>query len=208
MEDNNKNESGLESNKRDHKIEITDIAISKVPFVKYKEIPEEHYKTLQELAKAVLEYSRKRNNCNETAIVYSLDNPDETWNEDEVIAISYGDEHQVKPLGSIQSHHIWYIAKRCVLIILHNHPSLSKVSLQDVSFLFGEASVKMIVVVTNRGSINYIVKTDNYDRIKGMKLFNEATKELTDDSTLKEIQTATDFFLNNCHKAGLIYDDQ
>lgn len=40
--------------KRDHKIMITDEAIEKVPFVKYKKIPESEYLMLQELAKEVL----------------------------------------------------------------------------------------------------------------------------------------------------------
>lgn len=48
-------DKSLESQKRDHKVEIADIAISKVPFIKYREIPEEHYETLQELARMVLE---------------------------------------------------------------------------------------------------------------------------------------------------------
>ena len=45
----------MESNKRDHKVEITDIAISKVPYVRYREIPEEYYETLHQIAIAVLE---------------------------------------------------------------------------------------------------------------------------------------------------------
>ena len=61
----------LESNKRDHKIEITDIAIEKVPMIRYKGIAEEHYEILQLLAKLVLEESRNNNDCNETAITYS-----------------------------------------------------------------------------------------------------------------------------------------
>ncbi len=43
--------------KRDHKIIITDEAIEKVPFVKYKKIPESKYLMLQELAKEVLTVS-------------------------------------------------------------------------------------------------------------------------------------------------------
>ena len=56
--------NSLEANKRDHKIEITDIAIEKVPYVKYKEIPDMYYNILQELAKMVLVYSRDNNDCN------------------------------------------------------------------------------------------------------------------------------------------------
>jgi len=44
------NLSDLEmAKKRDHKIMITDEAISKVPHVQYKEIPEIEYDNLQEL---------------------------------------------------------------------------------------------------------------------------------------------------------------
>ena len=53
--------SNLEATKRDHKVEITDIAISKVPYIKYREIPEDQYETLQSLAKAVLKISRDEN---------------------------------------------------------------------------------------------------------------------------------------------------
>ena len=43
--------SDLETTNRDHKVEITDIAISKVPYVKFREIPEDQYETLQSLTK-------------------------------------------------------------------------------------------------------------------------------------------------------------
>ena len=38
--------SDLEQNKGDHKVEISDVAISKVPYVKYRSIPESHYSVL------------------------------------------------------------------------------------------------------------------------------------------------------------------
>lgn len=153
----NSNLTDLEDNKRNHKVEITDIAISKVPLVRYKEIPEEHYETLRELAKLVLELSREHNDGNETAITYSLDDPDG--------------------------------------------------SLGDISYLLGYAALKMIVVVTNLGSINYIVKKDSYDRIEALKLYRDAVDMYDKAKTLKERQNATDTFLSNCHKAGLIFED-
>ena len=45
------------ANKRNHKIMITDEAIEKVPFIKYREIPEEEYPIIQMLAKKVLQLS-------------------------------------------------------------------------------------------------------------------------------------------------------
>ena len=90
----------LEDNKRNHKIKITDVAMSKVPYIQYREIPEEHYETLQELAKVVLEFSRAHNNCNETAITYSLDDPESIIDDAGSLAVSYGGEHEVDPMSS------------------------------------------------------------------------------------------------------------
>lgn len=196
----------LEANKRDHKVEITDIAISKVPYIEYKEIPEDCYKILQELAKMVLILARENNNCDETAITYSLDAPELVLEGEECLTISYGDAHSVDPLQSTMANHLVVTAQGCVVIILHNHPNLSKISLQDVSYLFRFASIKMIVAVTNTGSINYIVKTDKYDRRGALKLFYESLELLKKAKNLKEMQDATDKFLNNCYKYGMLFE--
>ena len=68
--------------------------------------------------------------------------------------------------------------------------------------------MKMIVAVTNMGSINYIVKTDLYDRDEGLLLYREAVTRLGEARNLKEKQKATDFFLNNCFKVGLVFEDK
>lgn len=198
--------SDLEANKRKHKVEITDIAISKVPYIKYKGIPEDSYKTLQELAKMVLILARENNNGDETAITYSLDAPELVLDGEECLTISYGDAHSVDPLQSTMANHLVITAQGCVVIILHNHPNLSKISLQDVSYLFRFASIKMIVAVTNTGSVNYIVKTDKYDRLGSMKLFYECLELLKRARNLKERQDATDKFLNNCYKYGMLFE--
>lgn len=198
--------SDLEGNKRDHKVEITDIAISKVPYIEYKEIPEDCYKVLQELAKMVLILARENNNGDETAITYSLDAPELVLDGEECLTISYGDAHSVDPLQSTMANHLVVTAQGCVVIILHNHPNLSKISLQDVSYLFRFASIKMIVAVTNTGSVNYIVKTDKYNRLGAMKLFYECLELLKRARNLKERQNATDRFLNNCYQYGMFFE--
>lgn len=201
-----KNLSELKANKRDHKVEITDIAISKVPRVHYKDIPEEHYSVLQELAKMVLILARDNNDCNETAITYSLDSPELILDGLNCLSVSYGDEHSVEPLQDTLSNHLVMTAEGCVIIILHNHPSLSKISLQDVSYLFRFASVKMIVAVTNLGSINYIVKTAAYDRKEALKLYIAAAEMYSKAGNLKEKQDATNYFLNQCYQCGIIFE--
>lgn len=64
--------SSLESNKRDKKVAISDIAISKVPFIEYKGISADHYETLHYLSKAVLQIAKDENDSNEIAIVYEI----------------------------------------------------------------------------------------------------------------------------------------
>lgn len=91
----------------------------------------------------------------------------------------------------------------------HNHPNLSKVSLEDVMFMFRVPTVKMIVAVTNQGGIGYIVKTGKYEEkiLEAYKLMEEAVIRSNAAKNLKQKQEACDFFLNNCHKAGLVYED-
>ena len=163
--------SDLETTKRDHKVEITDIAISKVPYVKYREIPEDQYETLQSLVK--------------------------------------GDEYSVEPMSDTETNHVIVSEKGCVVVILHNHPNLSKISLEDVMFMLRLSTVKMVVAVTNRGAIGYIVKTGDYEKNKlaAYKLMEEAVERNNRANNLKQKQDACDYFLNNCYKVGLIYED-
>ena len=60
------------SKKRDHKIMITEEAIRKVPFIRYREIPEDEYEIIYELAKQVLQLSKNENESNKVAITYSF----------------------------------------------------------------------------------------------------------------------------------------
>lgn len=42
-------------------------------------------------------------------------------------------------------------SRDCVVLVLHNHPSLSAFSLSDIQFLLRYETVKLMVVVTNLG---------------------------------------------------------
>lgn len=92
--------------KRDHKIMITDEAINKVPRVQYKEIAEEEYDNIQELAKQVLKIAKDENDSNEVAITYSLDNIKLIEKGERYIGVSLGAEHNVDPLSNSTAYHI------------------------------------------------------------------------------------------------------
>lgn len=197
----------LESNKRNHKVKITDIAVSKVPYIKYKEIPEEHYDNIFELAKFVLQLAKDENDSNEVAVVYSMDFLSLVANNQEYMGVSFGTEHDVDPEGSTASYHLIHSAVDCIIICLHNHPNLSRFSLDDVKYFLSSPSIKMIVVVTNLGNISYLVKSKNYNRNEAIKVYNEAVSIHNLGNDLKNFQKAANHFLKECYKAGIIYED-
>jgi hypothetical protein len=194
--------------KRDHKIMITDEAIKKVPRIQYKEIPESEYNIIQELAKRVLQISKNENHSNEVAITYCMNSVKLVEKGEEYVGIALGNEHEVDPISNTTAYHLISSKEDCVVIVLHNHPSLSDFSLSDVKFLLQYASVKMMVVVTNLGSISYLVKNSAYSFNDAVELFNGAINLNNEAKNLKDLQNAADYFLKNCYRVGVDYDDR
>jgi hypothetical protein len=191
--------------KRDHKVMITDEAINKVPRIQYKDIPENEYDNIQELAKSVLRISKEENDSNEVALTYALESLSYIQKNEEYIGVAIGEEHGVDPLNSTVAYHLIKGGGHCVVIVLHNHPSLSDFSITDVEFLIQHNKIKMMVVVTNLGSITYLVKTDKYDYYKAVELINTAISINNEAKNLKDLQEAADYFLKNCDTVGITY---
>ena len=191
--------------KRDHKIMITNEAINKVPRVQYKEISETEYDNLQELARQVLQISKDENDSNEVAVTYSLESARLIEKGERYIGIALGAEHDVDPLSDSTSYHLIRTSSDCVVIVLHNHPSLSAFSLPDIQFLLRYETVKMMVVVTNLGSVSYLVKNRKYDFEKAVILLNEAVDLNNKAKNIKDLQDAADSFLKNCYNVGINY---
>ncbi len=199
------NVTTLENSKRDHKIGITTQAISKVPLIEYPGVPKEQWCIIQELLKEVLRLSKDKNNSDEVCIVYNYLELTNLENIRDTYGVVFGDEHSVQPDGSTVSYHILNSSIDCVVIILHNHPSLSKISLQDIYYMLSFRSVKLMVAVTNLGSITFVVKGDDYNREAAIKLYKEAVAMEIKGTTLKDKQNAVQFFINKCRDVGLYY---
>ena len=148
--------------KRDHKIMITDEAINKLSRVQYKEIPETEYDNLRELARQVLQISKDENDSNEVAVTYSLESAQLIETGECYLGIALGVEHDVDPLSDATSYHLIRASSDCVVLVLHNHPSLSAFSLSDIQFLLRYETVKLMVIVTNLGNVSYLVKNSKY----------------------------------------------
>lgn len=173
---------------------------------RHKNIPESEHNTIRELARNVLRISKNENDSNEVAITYGMDSMEHIQKGEEYIGVALGSEHGVDPLSNTTAYHLISAAEDCIVIVLHNHPSLSNFSLSDVQFLLRYASVKMMVVITNLGSISYLVKGKGYNYDKAVSLLNEAVDLNNKAKNLKGLQKAADHFLKNCNIAGIDYE--
>ena len=66
----------------------------------------------------------------------------------------------------------------------------------------------MMVVMTKLGNISYIVKSSNYNRKEAVEIAKEALTVERKAENIKGYQEAAKYFLKNCYKAGIIYEDR
>lgn len=86
-----------------------------------------------------------------------------------------------------------------------HHPSTQNFSLDDIYFFLTYATVKVIVVVSNQGTIHYICKDTTYDYSAAFELFKECTKNIKKTSFAKTHYMAALSFLVRCSEVGLYY---
>ena len=79
------------------------------------------------------------------------------------LGIALGAEYGADPLSDSASYHLIRASRDCVVLALHNHPSLSAFSLSHIQILLKYETVKLMVVVTNLGSTSYLFKNSKYD---------------------------------------------
>lgn len=195
------------SKDRGKKVMITDEAIKKVPYIKYRGVPEYQYDTIQQLAKNVLKIAQKENDSNEVTITYSYD-PKILAENNELFGVYHGKEHSVDLMADPLTFHLIMNSSECAVISLHNHPSLSLISLMDTQFFLYYQSIKLLVVVTNLGSISYLAKSDKFKFQESLVLINKAIEMHNKATNLAGYQEAAKFFLKNCYKVGIIYDNK
>ena len=185
---------------------ITHEAINKVSRVQYKEIPETEYDNLRELARQVLQISKDENDSNEVAVTYSLESAQLIETGECYLGIALWVEHDVDPLSDATSYHLIRASRDCVVLVLHNHPSLSAFSLSDIQFLLRYETVKLMVIVTNLGNVSYLVKNSKYDFEKAVVLLNEAIDLNNKEKNIKDLQEVADYFLKSCYNVGINYE--
>lgn len=175
ISDESANSESLEmAKKRNKKVYITDIAINKVPFIQYKGFTNKQNYIMKELAQEVLTVSKDENDSNEVAITCDLGVADPL----EVYGVSFGTEHEVDIRADTLSNHILVSQKSVAVVVLHNHPSIQTFSIQDIRFFIEFSVLKVMVVVSNQGTVHYLMREENYDFKKAVALFNECVENL------------------------------
>ena len=128
-----------------------------------------------------------------------------TVNPLEQFGISLGTEHEVNILADTLSNHIIVSQESVAVVVLHNHPSTQTFSLQDIQFYLEYPMLKVIVVVSNQGTVHYMMRDKNYDYKKAFQLFRECIADLRRNSPVKEQYLAALSFLAKCSEVGLYY---
>lgn len=182
---------------------IMDVAIQKVPYIKYPGVSDYGCQVLQEFSKETLRIAKEENDSNEVALVLSL--ADIESQTKPTFGVVFGDEHNVDPEDSVESYHLLHSVPDCILVILHNHPAGATFSIMDITNFIRLENVKLMLVITNYGNIFYLLKTDRYNYEAVSTLSHAAITAGFAAHGIKEQIAASNIFLHSCHTAGVVY---
>lgn len=185
---------------RNKKYPITDVAIQKVPFIKYKGLNDEQNKNMQSLAKLVLKIAQEENDSNEVAITWDM----ETENIDKY-GVAYGSENIVDVCSDTYSFHLLHSVENVTIVVFHNHPSTRTFSIHDLYALMEYRAIRYMVVVTNQGTIHYLKKEKNYNENAAGMLYNECVSKCKGTKDVEKIYASSLEFLKRCSEVGLYY---
>ena len=190
-----------QAKRRDKKVFITDIAIEKVPYIKYKGFSEEQNHIMQELARDVLVISKESNDSNEVAITCDLGSEDPL----SIFGVSFGEEHEVDIMVDTLSNHLIVSEESIAVVILHNHPSTQTFSLQDIHFFITHTTIEVMVVVSNQGKVHYIMREQDYEYGKARDLFYECIEGIHKNSEPEDYYFSALSFLAKSSECGIYY---
>lgn len=187
----------LHSKDRFKKVDITDIAIKKVQRISYKGLTEDQNALMCRLVKMTLLRALTENDSNEVAITIDLESPDGEQ------GFTKGDEHSVDIGASPASYHLLRAGMK--VVVIHNHPSTQTLSIEDIALFLRYELIKYIVVVTNQGTVHYMMKDEGFDFSAAERLRLDCCADLTKDSPVKDFYNAALDFLAHCSEVGLYY---
>lgn len=195
---------------------ITDISISKIPYVAYPDLDVQQCLVVHELAEYLLTLAKSANNSDEIAITCNIDEnktildglPKVLGNS----GICFGTKNETDIFSDTNSMSIINRATSVAIVSLHNHPSCGTFSVQDISIFLFQSTVKLMIVIGNNGELYYMSKdSEKFNYRKAIDYLKEASRIISPDIyqqkfiSYREMRDIADLFLKNCGFFGIEY---
>lgn len=181
-----------QAKKRDHKVFITDLAISKVGKVLLSDQSEDQAAAMQQCHKELLRLAKEKNGSNEVLLITDLSFKN-------VIPV-FGSEFNVSPGKNPFAVSAMAHSAPGTIAFLHNHPSTSNFSSADIDTFICESAIKTMSVVTNQGEVYVLNKSKKYDFDKTKALLFEIVR----DNNISSKRFVSEF-LRRCGEGGIEY---
>lgn len=198
------------------KREITDVAVSKIPYVVYPDLDVNQSLIIHEFAEYTLAKAKEENEHNEVAVTYDLDNglsmKDGFQQIIEKAGVCYGGLDETNLFSDTQTMSTIYRAKNIAVVNVHNHPGCSSFSVEDISTFLMESAIKLMVVVGNNGELYYLSKNlPKYNFKEAVRYIAGVSKIIHPDAVPgykwkeAELRQCADIFLKNSNLFGIEY---
>ena len=181
----------LRQKNRGQKVDITDIAIQKVPLVAPNGADHQTAFFIQETHKELLRFAQMQNNSNEVACLLDL-------TTGEKLDFVKGDQVSVNVEADAASYHWLRTRPPNSVMLCHNHPGQSYFSMNDISVFMHYDAVRTMSIVTNQGKVWTISKTAEFDFAAAKESMSRA---IAGSSGNKD--RAIEIFLKECYNYGV-----
>ncbi|EYK64054.1 TPA: hypothetical protein ACK0TX_002076 [Staphylococcus aureus] len=110
----------------------------------------------------------------------------------------YGDQNSVSFVPGEKATELLFDSKPNSIVMLHNHPGQSGFSLNDLAVFTINNSIKTMTIVTNKGRIKFISKTEHFkEKVMKKMIANLLIEKSLDVISTKDIERLLKELYNN-----------
>lgn len=183
-----------QAKKRDHKIYITDVALSKISKSAVPKYSKNQNLLIDEIHKELLTRSKNTNNSNEVAYLFNLNSGERAYRN--------GSEHEVNIFKDPIAYAMSNSSEDKSLFLAHNHPSTQIFSYSDLGVFLCNDSIGAMSVVSNTGDVHILFKSDKYSYTKAIEKLMDIKDEFGGYSPDADLLIVK-LFLKNSEKIGI-----
>lgn len=155
---------------------ITDASIDNVPLIQFSTLSKIESANIQRIERGLLKYVRNNHNNEECALVYRLDKENFASWTDRLSEPINGDMQTVE----VGNHPLVLSAISVAVVITHNHPNNSPISIEDIALFMKINSVRILTAVGHDGHVSAIERTPSYDAQDAYDYFTDLLRNEAD----------------------------